>query len=415
MRELCAVTRVTARQLLSLIGLMNFHCGFHSTGSTSYAPFSVVPVSALETQSRPTVGSHSGQVISDRSLSVVAEPSQYASGSSIDVSHCNSLPVHRCVSLGLGSTSGGGDGGGRMDTRTSLQAHQLAGVESCSASPYPLSQSSVRSGCVGPIRQYDSSSIHQPAGGYSLSESVLPLVGCAAVVSASQDTPESAARSGHAEHGSGRSVQGPVSVSGECSQAVSGQPDLSALGHSTHRSVCVSGESQISCLCVSQAGTGSRILRCPSHQLAGDVGICISPNTTVGAGSDQGVTGGVRSVSYRPSVASTVLVPSTSVSISGPTVSSARALSRGEQSASQRPVPSSPSRLEAIERRFQAEGFSEAAAARMARHRRMSTSIAYDGKWKTFCSWCNERKIDSTRPTAPQLADFFSIYSMRKP
>ena len=76
-----------------------------------------------------------------------------------------SQPPCSPMRLSWGGASGGGDGGGRAATRTSLQAHQLAGVESCSASPYPLSQSSVRSGWVGPIRQYDSSSIHQPAGG----------------------------------------------------------------------------------------------------------------------------------------------------------------------------------------------------------------------------------------------------------
>ncbi len=78
---------------------------------------------------------------------------------------------------------------------------------------------------------------------------------------------------------------------------------------------------------------------------------------------------------------------------------------RRSDSSPRRAVPT-PSRLEVIGDLIRKDGFSAEAAKAITQARRPSTSACYEAKWKLWCDWCMQRKIDFCKPSMGQVGDF---------
>ena len=64
------------------------------------------------------------------------------------------------------------------------------------------------------------------------------------------------------------------------------------------------------------------------------------------------------------------------------------------------------SRFDIYRDRYQGEGFFERAADFLAQKLQISTSLVYNRKWDTFCTWCTERQIYPISISIDMLGDF---------
>ena len=63
-------------------------------------------------------------------------------------------------------------------------------------------------------------------------------------------------------------------------------------------------------------------------------------------------------------------------------------------------------RLEIVQRAHRNRGFSNKVATRMSQPQKQSSLKVYQGKWKLFCDWCQERDLDPLSISNLQVADF---------
>ena len=73
---------------------------------------------------------------------------------------------------------------------------------------------------------------------------------------------------------------------------------------------------------------------------------------------------------------------------------------------SQRPLPSSSSRVSVIRDSLREKGFSDAVADRAAKPQRSSTRAVYESKWQAFVAWCEERKENPLLASVSIVGDF---------
>ena len=63
--------------------------------------------------------------------------------------------------------------------------------------------------------------------------------------------------------------------------------------------------------------------------------------------------------------------------------------------------------METVRAALSDRDFSSQAMEGILRARKRSTLKVYEGKWKVFCQWCLEKKVDPIKASIPKLADFF--------
>ena len=146
--------------------------------------------------------------------------------------------------------------------------------------------------------------------------------------------------------------------------------------------------------------------------------LCVSTTGSTTASPKQNKPRTVHSVPDCPGLEFQVVVPKPSKPSSRPPQSSTPN-KKTPKTTSQRNIPrkpqtTQPTRLEVIQQRLRAKGFSAKSAKSIAQRCRGSTNRLYEAKWKIYTSWCNQRKIDCFKITPQQLSDFFTYLDEEK-
>jgi hypothetical protein len=183
-------------------------------------------------------------------------------------------------------------------------------------------------------------------------------------------------------------------------EAQRGSKDFSSVGLSLNRPICNICQSADSSVLLQVAGTSSLPCRCANPQLGEYVWLRFPTNFLDTTGSGQGAEVSVHSDTYRPFLASPVMVSETPGVVSGGPDSSPR-FPRPVVTGSGVAPPSLPREaaiggLETERRRL---GFQEEVIETLQQSIRVISSAQYERLWGEFIRWCDPRKIDP--PTAP--------------
>ena len=168
-------------------------------------------------------------------------------------------------------------------------------------------------------------------------------------------------------------------------------------------------EQKTASLCVSDSRSESNGNRRSVNVLERTERVCISPLCTSSNCTEENPRGEFLSHSCSASVAKPRLVPS--IAIPSGRLSSSSPRSRepivsGKGYCSPQPELVPPSRVQIIERSLRSQGFSEQAASVIARPQRDSTLHTYGEKWKRFSDWCRGGQKDPLDPSPQTIADF---------
>ena len=174
--------------------------------------------------------------------------------------------------------------------------------------------------------------------------------------------------------------------------------------------VCHKGQPQDANLCFSHTGSTSVCRRCHVTRLDGDAVLRVSTDGNPRHGSREDERTALSSSVVSASVAQATVVPYTlgsacrfsSCTTTLATTSEATQI----QHLSSGTSDVSSSRVAIVKRCHRARGFSDHIAERMSRAQKPSSIQVYEGKWRKFHSWCQERSIDPLDASVDQVATF---------
>ena len=318
--------------------------------------------------------------------------------------------LHRRVHHRLGGPCEGYRGQGYLVTRRDSPPHKRARDEGCQTSPLKYVLETTPS-CSSIHGQHLRGGIRKSARGYQV---LVPLGGDNLTlqdVTREKGYLESCAHSRPPECYSRHVVEGGADSSNRMvSQSESGSSTVSRVGNTSGGPLCHQVQSQVPGVCLSSPRRSGLRDRCPLSGVEQSVGVCLPSSTNTQQGSTKGqniemqadpdclglgptalLSRSVGAVSQAPVQVTPVARPSESTS-----VRSASPAARGVTT----------SRLASEHRALAEGGFSEEAANRITAPQAKSTLGIYEGIWKIFAAWCEERSLDPFQTSSPTIADF---------
>ena len=186
------------------------------------------------------------------------------------------------------------------------------------------------------------------------------------------------------------------------------------LGITNDRLVCDKVQCKVTHILFSNPGPTSSGSRCNEPQLGQHNSLRLPTSGHVTTGVKQSKNRKVHSISSSSGVDIEVLVPK-------PPKPTGRLAKKNQppketaKTTNDRNIPPNtgktrPTRLEVIQQRLRAKGFSKKAALSISQRCRGSTNRLYETKWQIYCNWCDSRQIDSLQITEQQLSDFFLLF-----
>ena len=290
--------------------------------------------------------------------------------------------------------------------------HKCPGIEGGLPGPSRLQGPVPESNSVSCDGQLNSGSLHQQAGGNSLSRDVRSPVENHDLVPSLPYNIESQAHSRVSECDGRPPIQVQPSAVNRMVPAPSGlQANLPKVVHPSCRLIRYSPESQTPSICVSYPRPKGLEHRCSEHKLDQPHGLRLPSYGSPLQGDPKDQAMPLPDHRDSPRLARDALVlgpsaalnrdPTTSPSVNDPT-----------QTVPQLCVPqqsttAEPPRLVSRSGQLQEQGFSVEAAERIAAPQRSSTRTIYRSKWALFEKWCRENSVDFSTPSVKQISDFF--------
>ena len=325
------------------------------------------------------------------------------------------IPLHGCVSNGVGSASGtcGSCCSRYLVKQREAASHQQSRVDSCLSSARTVCYYCHRENCSTGHRQHNSCVLHSQTRGDTFPSTFSGNLETTPLVSVPIYTTARKTCSRATQCSSGQFIPPKQSVTsgmdfetGNCSITVQNSRD------SNGRSVCNQTKSSSTSLCIAGTRTSSLGSRRSVSGLEANVRVCISPihSDTCNTQEDSTLSA-VQNPSDSTCLASEVVVqrptelPCGLTDSPSPSEGSTFAVSGSSSSHEPRNVASS--RMALIERSVREKQFSEKVASRIAKSRRPSTRIVYDAKWNIFSNWCKSRSFNPEHPSMNNLASFF--------
>ena len=181
-----------------------------------------------------------------------------------------------------------------------------------------------------------------------------------------------------------------------------------------HRPVRDLADSKAPSVLCSSVGTQCSGGRCFPPALGQPSGICLSSHSYHKESSFQTESlSQLRSDSNRPLLASLRMVSrsaGTSIRHSNRTTQTSRSAATTAFPSVSRKSPYASSDCVATLERFASQaGFSETVAGQLALCRRKSTRLNYQVRWGKFRNWCRDFHHQSSEPTIPKIAEFFTF------
>ena len=290
--------------------------------------------------------------------------------------------------------------------------HKCPRIEGGIPGPSRLQGPVPESNSVSCDGQLNSGSLHQQAGGNSLSRDVHSPVENHDLVPSLPHNIESQAHSRVSECDGRPTVQVQPSAVNRMVSAPTGlQTNLPEVVHPSCRLICHSPEPQTSTVCVSYPRPKGLGHRCSEHKLDQPHGLCLpsygSPSQV--DPKDQAMPLPDHRDSPRLARDALVLGPSAALNRDPTTAPSVNdpAKTVPQICVPQQPTTAEPPRLVSRSGQLQEQGFSVEVAERIAAPQRSSTRTIYKSKWALFEKWCRENSVDFSTPSVKQISDFF--------
>ena len=292
--------------------------------------------------------------------------------------------------------------------------HKCPGIEGGLPGPSRLQGPVPESNSVSCDGQFNGGSLHQQAGGNSLSRDVRSPVENHDLVPSLPHNIESQAHSRVSECDGRPTVQVQPSAVNRMVSAPTGlQTNLPEVVHSSCRLICHSPEPQTPTVCVSYPRPKGLGHRCSKHRLDQPHGLCLPScgSPSQGDPKDQAMPLPDHRDSPRLARDALVLVPSAALNRDPTTTPSFNDPTQTvpQICVPQQPTTAEPPRLVSRSGQLQEQGFSVEVAERIAAPQRSSTRTIYKSKWALFEKWCRENSVDFSTPSVKQISDFFHV------
>ena len=299
---------------------------------------------------------------------------------------------------------------GHLVSRGDQVAYKRTRDEGCQTCPAEH-QPEASNAHSGLDRQHLRSGLCQQTGGDQVTVTVerdYPVVPAAGGIG---DCVESSSYSGPPQRDRGHVVQGRAGSSNRMvPESESGQCSVPGVGDSTSGSVRHEVQLQVPGVRVSSSGPSSLRHRRSFDGVGPSVGVRLSPPTDIVQGSSEDQNLHLSDHSYCFSLGPAVVLPGSAGVVSSSSVQASSVARPAQPAVDRCPSPAAgdapASRLASEHRALAARGFSEEAANRIAAPKAKFTLAIYEGKWKVFASWCQERGLDPLQASSPVIADF---------
>ena len=328
------------------------------------------------------------------------------------VSDCISDSHDRCLSHCMGRAYWEPNSSGKMVNERNKSAYKLSGAGSCVSIGETFSSTTQGQKCSDSVRQHNSSSVHQQAGGNEIRGSVSKSLGSVAIDDSQSNTGKGGPYSRCEKH-----ISGPTFTSSDKGDRMVPElqcttSNISDLGVSVNRSVCLDSQPQVTSVLLMGSPSASICNRCSVNLVAEHVCVCLPANMpdTQSAISCSEVPMSTHSDS--PTVVTTTVV-STNTRTSHRKSNSASqnrksSVSTKNKNSSSKSRNAKSSCMAHIQQGFRAKGFSKQTQKLLIASWRAGTRKDYVAKFNQFHSWCREREIDPYTANLVQIADFLT-------
>ena len=356
--------------------------------------------------------SNSPSAASSSTSGVVASRIECLQRSLFDRLRTKSSPVRRRITSRLGSSSSESVSLRAVVTRPSKMAHQQSRVRGGHLGYSTLAPSFDSCQSNDPVRQHDSSLVHQQTGIDTLTESSQPDLSpvCSneehSVRHQSKTHTGSQERLGRFSVSSAETVPDRVDATPRSFQDV-----VQPTRHPKRGPLRNSPEPSTSSVCFPSPGPCSLAVGRTSNILGGTQRLCVSPYGSFASGTSKDQQHQEASASFgRALLASEGLVckPTQHRRATNSTSSRLAKLTKKsiKQTTARETISLLSSRVECLQRSLRAKGYSKRAAMAVSQAHRQSTKSLYDDKWKSFQTFCSSKRWDPMLVTTPQVADF---------
>ena len=290
--------------------------------------------------------------------------------------------------------------------------HKCPGIEGGLPGPSRLQGPVPESNSVSCDGQLNSGSLHQQAGGNSLSRDVRSPVENHDLVPSLPYNIEGQAHSRVSECDGRPAIQVQPSAVNRMVSAPTGlQANLPEVVHPSCRLIRHSPESQTPSICVSYPRPKGLEHRCSEHKLDQPHSLRLPSYGSPSQGDPKDQAMPLPDHRDSPRLARDALVlgpsaalnrdPTTTPSVNDPTQTVPQVC------VPQQPTTAEPPRLVSRSGQLQEQGFSVEVAERIAAPQRSSTRTIYGSKWALFEKWCRENSVDFSTPSVKQISDFY--------
>ena len=380
--------------------------GFHgedsSFGSNPYEAFSVVSKDQLAVS--PVPGQSCPNLSTDKGPSCLVDgSSKRTQGFESASERTQYVDVHRCIREGLGGPLE------QLYCKWGLAAirkrlsYQYFRAESCFSSPKTFSKTIEAKNRASFFRQLNCGLLYQQGRWHSLLRNVCSDVENSGMVQFQGDPYQSQTYSRESQCDSRFPIQEGQSHSGL-------SRNLPSLAQANGGSVCHQLECQTSNLLISCPRRQGLADRCVEHLLGGFGRLCLLSSGHPAPVSSENDHLQVQGHCDSTRVAGDALVLGSGGVVSQDSTSSSAQSSKATLQ-SQIPQESGVSQFPCMVSGLLQEsqgGFSVEVADRIKAPQRESSRRVYDSRWAIFQKWAQENPVDVTKPTIPQIADFFN-------
>ncbi|CAG2240448.1 unnamed protein product [Mytilus edulis] len=178
--------------------------------------------------------------------------------------------------------------------------------------------------------------------------------------------------------------------------------------NTSNRSVCDFNEQEAASVLLSLAGRNSSVNRCTVNEMDKSICLCIPATDHSKQSITKNTERGLCNFTDSANVAETVVVQSTSQPVnrlSNTTACTTKSI-KSKWNFSSKSKCSKSCSLESVKRSYTAKGFSPKIASIISNARKQSTQTVYNARLKLFDSWCQERSINPSTATVPEIAEF---------
>ena len=318
--------------------------------------------------------------------------------------------IHGCLYQGLGGSYGRTCCSRPMVSRRKCSSYKCVGNESSCTCYSGLSH--YPGGCCHDfIRQHHSCGLYKSPRGDQVQ---IPMARNSTIVSVSHEKgsiPESSSYSRTSQRDCRPAFQtGSNSTNRVVSSPRGSASSFPRVGHAPGRSVCNQIQSQVPVIRLPSPRFSGNGDRRSVNQLGGTVGLRLPSSSNIVQSSGQNETTQLSVDNHSAPVAQTSVVPRSIgvVDTASIQASSTAQTVEATQNVSVPPnarIPQS-ARLAAEKHALQQRGFSQATLERIVAPQRVSTLAVYEGKWRLFSTWCDQRKSDPVQASVPLIADF---------